>query len=185
MVKRLAVPCPLLDAIIFLRFTFCGFWKTEHQMKARTKFREMTVVQKKWHQPFRLKLIHHHLLMMAIHQQHFLKPWGEKKNSLSQEINCNGELQISRRKIVLTDWETPTENCLQNLQQRRGTYFQLYTLYSSSLIWINFTKGTFHIIILKLSNSEILRSFKSLKSENVWCTKHYISSIENCIWKPE
>ena len=37
MVKRISVPSPLLDAIIFLRFTFCGFCKTAYQLKARKK----------------------------------------------------------------------------------------------------------------------------------------------------
>ena len=43
MVKKISVPSPLLDAIIFLRFTFCGFCKTAYQLKARKKSGEKTL----------------------------------------------------------------------------------------------------------------------------------------------
>lgn len=48
------VPCPFLDAIIFLKFTFCGFWRTIYHMTVRLKFcrkekKKSQGRKKKWH----------------------------------------------------------------------------------------------------------------------------------------
>lgn len=32
------IPCPFLDAIIFLRFTFCGLWRITYHMTVRVTF---------------------------------------------------------------------------------------------------------------------------------------------------
>lgn len=69
---------------------------------------------KKEHQPFHLKLIHHHLLMKAIHLQHFLKPWGGKRRVWDWRstviVSCKSRERNCAHRLSDSDWELSSKS---------------------------------------------------------------------------